>query len=266
MARSRPACGGLAPREHGWRATPRVSLRTEARRFLPYVIAAAGGFLLAYAAVFFIVFPSRAIPEDVRVPNVLGLSFDEARQRLGAAGFSAEQGESRFNVGSPAATVLSQTPAAGAAAPHGSKVVLDVSAGQRKVEIPNVVTMTRDQAQLALEKVGLELGPITERESPLPRGEVLMSTPIAGTEAILPSTVALTVSAGPATIQVPDLTGMPLAQARSTLEQLGLHAATVAADSASADPPGTVTLQNPAAGATVDAGTAVSLTVAGRAP
>jgi beta-lactam-binding protein with PASTA domain len=57
---------------------------------------------------------------------------------------------------------------------------------------------------------------------------------------------------------------MPLAQARSTLEQLGLHTGAIAVDSASADPDGTVTVQKPAVGTTVDAGASVALTVAGR--
>jgi eukaryotic-like serine/threonine-protein kinase len=240
--------------------------RSGAERLLPYVVAATGGFILAYAIVFFFVFPARLTPQEITVPNVLGLTFDNARQRLGAAGFTAEQGESRFNVGSPRMTVLSQAPAAGEAAPHGAKIVLDVSAGQRKVAIPNIVGLTRDQAQLALEKVGLEVGPVVERESPLPRGEVMATSPLAGAEAILPSTVTMTVSSGPATVQIPDLVGQPLAQARSTLEQLGLRTAGVSVDSAAADPDGTVTKQTPAAGTTASAGAAVSLTVAGRIP
>jgi beta-lactam-binding protein with PASTA domain len=240
--------------------------RSGAERVLPYIVAATGGFILAYAIVFFFVFPARLAPQDVTVPNVLGLTFDEARQRLSAAGFTAEQGEARFNVGSPRMTVLSQTPAAGGTAGHGTKIVLDVSAGQRKVAIPNIVGMTLDQAQLALEKLGLEVGPVVERESPLPRGEVMATSPLAGADAILPSTVALTVSSGPATITVPDLVGQPLAQARSTLEQLGLHTSRVVIDSAAADPDGTVTKQSPEAGASVDAGASVSITVAGRIP
>ncbi|HWZ58041.1 MAG TPA: PASTA domain-containing protein [Gemmatimonadaceae bacterium] len=240
--------------------------RSVTERVLPYVVAATGGFILAYAFVFFFVFPARLTPQEITVPNVLGLTFDDARQRLGAAGFTAEQGESRFNVGSPRMTVLSQTPAGSATAPHGTKVVLDVSAGQRRVAIPNIVGMTRDQAQLTLEKVGLEVGPVVERESPLPRGEVMATSPLAGAEAILPSTVTLTVSSGPATVAVPDLVGQPLTQARSTLEQLGLHTGRVTVDSAAADPDGTVTREYPAAGSTVEAGASVSLTVAGRIP
>jgi eukaryotic-like serine/threonine-protein kinase len=126
--------------------------------------------------------------------------------------------------------------------------------------------MTRDQAQLTLEKVGLEMGPVVERESPLPRGEVMATSPLAGAEAILPSTVTVTVSSGPETLTVPDLVGQPLAVARSTLDQLGLRLAGVTVDSAAADPDGTVTRETPGAGTPVVAGTAVGLTVAGRIP
>jgi beta-lactam-binding protein with PASTA domain len=213
----------------------RLDWRSSAERVLPYVVAATGGFILAYAFVFFFVFPTRLTPQEVVVPNVLGLTFDDARQRL-------------------------------AGAPHGSKIVLDISAGQRKVAIPNIVGMTRDQAQLTLEKVGLEMGPVVERESPLPRGEVMATSPVAGAEAILPSAVTMTVSSGPETVAVPDLVGQPLAVARSTLGQLGLRLAGVTVDSAAADPDGTVTRESPAVGTPVDAGTAISLTVAGRVP
>ena len=132
--------------------------------------------------------------------------------------------------------------------------------------IPNIVGMTRDQAQLTLEKVGLEMGPVVERESPLPRGEVMATSPLAGAEAILPSTVTVTVSSGPETLTVPDLVGQPLAVARSTLDQLGLRLAGVSVDSAAADPDGTITRESPAAGTPVVAGTAIGLTVAGRIP
>jgi beta-lactam-binding protein with PASTA domain len=238
----------------------------DTRRSLPYVIAAAGGFLLAYAIVFFFIFPSRLVPEELKVPNVLGLTYDDAVHKLTAAGLKAEQGESRYNVGSPKTTVLQETPAAGAPAARGSKVVLDISAGERRTEVPNVVGLTQEQAQLALEKVGLTMGDVTMHESPLPRGEVLASTPVAGTQAVLPSIVTLVVSAGPSTIVVPDLVGQPFAQAKSAIEQLGLRTAVITVDSAAAYPEGTIVSQSPAGGTSVEAGTGVSLTVAGRLP
>src|SRR5207253_3244549 len=56
----------------------RMSWRGRLRRFLPYLISAVGGFLLAYLIVAFFIFPSGVIPEDVRVPNVVGLTYAEA--------------------------------------------------------------------------------------------------------------------------------------------------------------------------------------------
>ena len=48
-----------------WRAT--------SRRLLPYALVAAGGFLLAYLVVAFLVFPPEIVPDDAKVPQVVGL-------------------------------------------------------------------------------------------------------------------------------------------------------------------------------------------------
>ena len=231
------------------------------RRFGPYVLVAAGGFAAAYLVVMIFVFPLGGEPADAKVPNVLGLTFDEAATRLTAAGFRAQQGESRFNVGSPKSTVLTETPAPGSMAVKGARILMDVSAGQRRINAPNIVGMDREPAQLALEKVGLEVGSVVEHESPLPRGEVISMTPVAGTPLVLPSTVALVISAGPATIEVPYLVGRTFGEARAALEQLGLAALTAATDSMSKEPAGTVTAQSPTEGTAVGAGSTVSLTV-----
>ena len=86
-------------------------------------------------------------------------------------------------------------------------------------------------------------------------------SPAAGTQLILPSAIALVVSAGPATIEVPYLVGRPFGEARAQLEQLGLTATTTKIDSASNEPAGTVTAQSPVEGVAVGAGTAVGLTL-----
>jgi eukaryotic-like serine/threonine-protein kinase len=245
-----------------------VSAPASLRRLLPYIGVGLGGFGLAYLVVLIFVFPIHGQPEEAVVPNVLGLTFDEAATRLNAVGFRAQQGESRYNVGSPRSTVLSETPAPTTSAPKGTRIVLDVSAGQRQAATPNVVGMDREQARLALEKVGLEVGAVREKESPLPRGEVLSMSPAAGTQLILPSAIGLVVSTGPATVEVPYLVGRAFGEARAALEQIGLTATSGKIDSASAEPAGTVTAQTPAEGTAVTPGTAVSLSVSSgkRAP
>jgi beta-lactam-binding protein with PASTA domain len=110
-----------AARSAGWRA------RT--RGVLPYLIVGGTGFVLAYLFVFLFIFPSRLIPDDRPVPNVVGLPTDDATRVLGDAGFNAVVGEQRVNASVPPMTVLDQRPAASAVKPKGTQVVLDVSLG-----------------------------------------------------------------------------------------------------------------------------------------
>ena len=238
--------------------------RGRARQALPYVIAATAGFVLSYLIVAFFVFPATIIPSDRKVPNVVGMTYDEATKRLTTDGFRAKAGEQRFHASAPAGTVLEQDPPPDAVEAKGAEVVLHVSSGQRRGEVPNVVGMTRQQAELAIENVGLDVGAIEEIRTNTPRGTVSASRPVAGTRVPVPSSVTLTVSAGPASVDMPDVVGESYSRARTVLEQLGLRIGDVAVDSTSLAASNTVIAQSPAAGRALGAGTRVSLTVSGR--
>lgn len=240
--------------------------RALTRRLLPYAIVAVGGFLLAYLFVFFFVFPSDLVPTVGRVPNVVGLLYDDAENRLESAGLKAKQGETRFHATAPKNAVLEQAPRPGVALPRGAVVTLDVSGGQRTATVPRVVGATQQQAQVLLENAGFDVGDVVARRGTAPRGQVLATEPGEGQTVALPRTVTLTVSGGPPTVTLPDVLGRSLGEARSALEQLGLAVAGVTVDSTSFSPPDVVTAQTPASGSAVVAGTGVKLTVSGRAP
>jgi beta-lactam-binding protein with PASTA domain len=238
-----------------------VNWRGVARRAIPYLIAATSGFLIAYLAVAFLVFPPRIIPNDERVPNVVGMSVEEATRRLTAIGFRARNGERRFHASAPNGTVLGQTPPAGSVEAEGTDVVLDVSLGQRSGEVPPIVGLTRTQAEVALDNAGLNVGDVREIRDDAPRGQVLASDPSPGQRVPIPTAISLTVSLGPATVAIPDVTGQSYARARALLEQIGLRVGRVTVDETSLLAPNTVIAQSPAAGRSAIAGTSVSLTV-----
>src|SRR5471032_1728141 len=106
-----------------------MSFRSRMRGSLPYVVAALAGFGLAFLIVAFFIFPAGVVPRDVKVPNVTGLTFDDAVQRLAQAGFKGEKGEERIDNASPKLTVLGQTPMPGTKDAIGSTVSLVVSGG-----------------------------------------------------------------------------------------------------------------------------------------
>ena len=105
------------------------------------------------------------------------------------------------------------------------------------------------------------MGNVSEQLSDQPRGLVISSSPPPGTKLDLPGAVDIVLSKGPATIQIPDLYGRSVGEARSMVEQLGLRIAGISRDTSSLQPENTIIRQLPAAGQTVPAGGAVSLTV-----
>jgi eukaryotic-like serine/threonine-protein kinase len=241
-----------------------VSWRGHLRRFQPYVIAAVGGFLLAYLIVAFFIFPAGVIPEDVRVPNVVGLTVSEATRQLEQAGLKAERGEQRFHNAAPKGTILDQKPPADSREAPGTKVSLIVSSGQRYGTIPGVIGMSRELALNALEVAGFEAGEVSERPSNEPRGAVIDSRPRPGTQAPMPTTVSLVISAGPTTIIVPDVVGRPVSEATIFLRQVGLAVGEISYASggnAIADASAVVSAQTPPAGSQATAGSRVNLVV-----
>ncbi|HEX5577559.1 MAG TPA: PASTA domain-containing protein [Gemmatimonadaceae bacterium] len=238
-----------------------MKARALPKRAFPYLLVAASGFLIAYLLLFFFAFPADVLPDDGRIPRVVGKTYDEAAAMLEEAGFSALKGQTRFHKTIPVDVVLEQDPPAGSLQKRGAQVTLAVSGGQRTATVPEVTGNSQQQARIAIETAGFTFGSVSQQTSTEPRGAVIGSDPPAGTTVELPATVSITLSQGPSTVQLPDLTGRTLADARSTIEQLGLRLGTTASDTSSFIPENTVLSQSPAAGATVSAGANVNLRI-----
>jgi len=236
-----------------WRALP--------RRAFPYLIAAVGGFLIAYIGIFFFAFPAEVLPDEAILPNVVGKTYADAAVILQKAGFSAQQGESRVHRTVPAEVVIQEDPPAGSRQKRGTNVVLAISAGQRSAEVPVTTNMSQQQARISIENAGLTMGAVTDQLSDQPRGLVIQSEPVAGTKMELPGVVNIVLSRGPATVIMPDLYGRTLGEALSMIEQLGLRVAGRSRDTSSIQPENTVIRQLPASGNTIRAGGPVSLTI-----
>jgi beta-lactam-binding protein with PASTA domain len=94
--------------------------------------------------------------ERVAVPDVRGRTEAEATQALQAAGLAvAVQRADSDTV--PAGSVISQTPEPGTRVDKGSEVTIVVSNGPPRVQVPDVLCMTRRQAADTLAAAGLRV-------------------------------------------------------------------------------------------------------------
>jgi beta-lactam-binding protein with PASTA domain len=105
-----------------------VGWRSAARGSIPYAVAAASGFLLAYVLVYLFVFPTPLVPDDRPVPDVRGLLVDDADRTLRDAGFAVQDAGARVNASVPAGTVLEQSPAPSTRKPAGATVTITAAA------------------------------------------------------------------------------------------------------------------------------------------
>jgi serine/threonine protein kinase len=126
--------------------------------------------------------------------------------------------------------------------------------------VPQVVGLTQAAATTALEEAGFKVSP-SPSASTLPAGQVLSENPPAHSPLVKGTTVTITVSSGPGTVNVPNLVGMSLADARNALTTARLKLGTQTPQN-SALPAGSVISQSPTSGQAAKQGSAVNLVVA----
>lgn len=199
------------------------------------------------------------------VPDVIGVAAGDARARLIDAGFVVEVVEDRpHDRRIPEGHVLGQRP--GGEARVGSRVALTVSAGPAPVSVPDVVGSRAEQATDVLRSAGLEVDRTDEHHEDIAEGVVLATSPEPDEVVDEGSTVTLTVSLGPAPIDVPDLVGIGEDEARGLLAELGLGLRV--GDRRHDDrPAGTILEQDPAPAAQLERGGLITVVVSdGPAP
>jgi eukaryotic-like serine/threonine-protein kinase len=195
---------------------------------------------------------------EVRVPSVVGKTEADAVAEITRAGLEAKSVQ--INSGQPAGIVTAQAPAPGTTMVEGSEVRINVSKGPAPVAVPSVVGLLYDTAASQLQGAGFAVAR-TDVDSDKPKGTVVDQDPAGYETAAKGSTVRLSVSKGPATAEVPDVTGLDLASARQTLRAAGFKVTVTTSDTEDDSLDGLVASQTPLGGTQADPGSTVAIEV-----
>ncbi|WP_032761641.1 Stk1 family PASTA domain-containing Ser/Thr kinase [Streptomyces sp. CNS654] len=162
-------------------------------------------------------------PEIVRVPDVVGASLADARRSLKKVGLVPGMVTREFSEDVERGEVIRTDPRAGTDRNPDTAVALVVSKGA-PIDVPDVTGLSAEEATAELEAEGLKAEVLPGRvHSPEAAGDVAEQSPGEGTEAAEGDTIQLTVSKGPRMLDVPDVTGRDVDEARSTLEEAGFE-------------------------------------------
>ena len=216
-------------------------------------------------------------PRTGTVPSVVGITEASARATLEGLGYKVAV--ARIQSSQPRGSVVSQQPTAGTPAAKGTVVTINVAQGPTTTttpttptqppgkRVPNVVGLAQRVAVARLQSAGFRVDsyPAGSRR---PRGTVIAQGPEGGARAAPSSVVRIDVSLGSGRRPlrtVPDVVGLPEAEAKNLLVQTGFTVRSedrAAADRAEKD---VVLDQRPAVGGSAPAASQVILVV-GRFP
>ncbi len=128
--------------------------------------------------------------------------------------------------------------------------------------VPNVVGMVEENAQSALDDAGLAVGQVMEvYSSSVPSGTVLLQGINAGSVEPVGTAVNITVSLGPAPVNVPNVVGMTESAAGTALANVNLTTGAVTQQCSNTVAAGLVISQTPTANQIIPHGSAVALVV-----
>ncbi|MFI5682568.1 Stk1 family PASTA domain-containing Ser/Thr kinase [Streptomyces sp. NPDC051636] len=162
-------------------------------------------------------------PEMVKVPDLSGQGLARARARLKSAGLEPGMVTREFSDDVPRGSVTGTDPKAGTVRHAGSAIALIVSKGS-PIDVPDVTGEDLDSAKRELEEAGLKVTVAAQEvNSDYDKGQVARQTPAGDSRAAEGDTVTLTLSKGPVMVEVPDVVGDSVDDARQQLEASGFE-------------------------------------------
>lgn len=198
----------------------------------------------------------------VEVPNVIGLSVEEAVRTLTDIGLKADTTERRIHNEIEEGHVISQNYFEGDKLKEGFTIKLVISSGGIQSLIPNVRQQTLAEARVMITNENFEVGEITYEFNDLPEGMVINQTPRGGLKMPSGTKVDLVVSQGPETnkVIVPSLETKTIREAESTLNSIGLRLGQIGYESSTTVAKGQV-VSNSKIGEEVERGAVVDIIV-----
>lgn len=206
-----------------------------------------------------VVVSSKLVGEEIVVPDVAGMDESEAQKKLEGEGIKVGTSEFVYSDEYAEGQVIGTTPSAGAKVTEDTPVIMQVSKGEDKKTIPDVVGKKDADAQAEIKSAGLKVGKVTyDYDNDVEEGRVVSQSPSAGKKAGAGTAVNLLVSKGKKPdekIQIQNFVGQDEEQLLEWARANGLNAKMEKTDTSNAYAEGSIISHNPSSGSLAKGGT-----------
>lgn len=202
---------------------------------------------------------------ELKVPDLKGLSYKEAKTLLSEMGLQISKGDEVDSDSVTEGLIASQYPSAKTKVDKGDIITVNISKGKKDAVIPKLVGTTftsESDVSDILSKYGYKLGKVSYEESYETPGTIIKQSPDAGTTAEKKTSVDIVISKAKSKATVPNLNGMTYDQAESALQSLGFSVGRVTEEENNGFTAGTVFKQYPAANSEYQTGSTVDIWIA----
>lgn len=203
--------------------------------------------------------------EEVEVPDLKNMTYDEAKEELDAIGLKIKEGKEVPSTEIEEGRVVSQTPLKGTRIKQGRTVTVMLSAGEKSGVVPSLINKTftsESDIDALLAEYGYKLGSVSYKESDAEEGIIIEQTPSAGASADEGSRVDIVVSKGKKKPTVPRLTGLSVEDAKAAITSAGFSVGEVIYGESNTYKAGVVMEQQYAEGTELAKGTSINIVVA----
>lgn len=227
------------------------------------VIAAIAGVIAVIAVVIGILYAFGVMGGGIEVPNLVGMTTEEAEAELNELGLKMEVGEEVPSDEIEEGLIASQTPDEGETVEEGDTVTVMLSSGKPTGQVPSLVGRPYDEDSIRalLEASNYQLGSVTYQESDAEEGEIINQDPGAGTEAEEGTSVNVVVSKGTDKRTVPTLVGLGVDEAKQAIVDAGFTVGSISYAESTVYKQNIVMEQQYDAGEKLEEGTKINIVV-----
>lgn len=197
--------------------------------------------------------------EQVPVENYVGMTYDAALASIGEDLKVERKTEASSSY--EAGYIIRQSLESDQEVEKGTTIVLTVSTGESKVEVPDVRGYSQKSATKILSDQGFKVSVSTKFSSTVKEGDVISQSPGGGNRISRGAKVTITVSKGEDKVTVPEVVFKTVDDAREELSREGLKLIVSSQKYDNTVPEGCIISQSPKAGKKVTKGTGIGVVV-----
>ncbi|MBN2260988.1 MAG: Stk1 family PASTA domain-containing Ser/Thr kinase [Clostridiales bacterium] len=181
--------------------------------------------IIIFGIIGFTILQDKFSVQEVEVPNIVNMSFEEAKVLLNQTGLYIEEDSYQYSNVIEKGWIIEQSEEPGVVLKEGFTIKVIISKGKNMIEVPNLLQKEISEAEIVLANKELVIGNIEYVINDLPAGYIISQNPKAAEEIEIGGVIDIVVSQGKAKQEyiMPTIIGLSYEEAIARFEGKNIY-------------------------------------------